>query len=87
MDKLLWSEDCDKVYALLSAFKNEKEFRIAVQETYRCWTGKKCELFNFKIETCISTEKGISAESVIPLNLTDIEISNYYIADVEEVED
>jgi hypothetical protein len=33
----------------------------------------------------VSTEKGLPPEYMIPLNLTDVIIANYYMADVAEI--
>ncbi|WP_153123249.1 hypothetical protein [Peribacillus tepidiphilus] len=74
-----FSEDGDLAYGKSSDFNNADEFIKAVQEQYY---KEGCIVENIKIESCISTLEGISAEYIIPLRCTDVVIENYYVADV-----
>lgn len=86
MKKLIWNDDMDIVYGVKNNFENEKDFVEHVNEEYQNIRGNQCLIGDVAIKCCISTGEGIEAESITPLDDTDIEINNYYIADVEEVE-
>ncbi|WP_026883705.1 hypothetical protein [Clostridium akagii] len=86
MDKIIWNEDMDISYGVKIYFENEKDFQDKVTEEYRNITKCDCLVGDVKIKSCISTGKGLNAESITPLEKTDIEINTYYIADVEKAE-
>lgn len=80
--QIIFSENGDVAYGKASDFNNADEFIVAVNEHYHeevCWVD------NIRIEPCISTLEGLSAESIIPLSMTDVVIENYMVADVSEI--
>lgn len=85
-DNILWSGDMDIVYGSVQCFKDNKDFISEVSEEYKHLTGKSCTVKVRGIKSCISTLEGIAPETITPLDSTDITISNFYIADVEEIE-
>lgn len=79
---ITFSESGETAYGKASDFNNADEFIVAVNEQYHeevCWVD------NIRIEPCISTLEGLSAESIVPLSSTDIVIENYMVADVSEI--
>jgi len=81
---LFWSEDGDKVYSLRSQYKSKEEFIANVINNY---DDGECTVENVRVETCIFSEKGVRAEMITPMSLTDIVIENYYTANVYRKED
>lgn len=82
--ELLWSEDGSYVYGWEKDFKNTEEFINVVKYEY---DDGECDVFDIRKEHCVITEKGIEAEIVIPLRLSDIEIELFYTARVEPKEE
>lgn len=82
---LIWSEENDQVFGAEREYETTHEFIEAIKHRYRKMTDKECNVSNVRLEPCILTESGLPSEMLIPLRLTDIEISNYYAADVEEL--
>lgn len=76
---LFWSEDGEKVYSLQSQYKSADEFIANVMNNY---DEGECVVENVRVESCICSEKGVPAETIVPMSLTDIVIENYYTADV-----
>ncbi|WP_425622490.1 hypothetical protein ACPT9H_18130 [Brevibacillus borstelensis] len=76
---LFWSEDGEKVYSLQSQYKSADEFIANVMNNY---DEGECVVENVRVESCICSEKGVPAEIIVPMSLTDIVIENYYTADV-----
>lgn len=85
MDKsIIWNEDMDKAYGIKSDFQNEEEFINDVCEEYSKLTGKDCLAGDVETKSCLSTEEGIEAETIVPMDETDVCINTYYITEVEE---
>ncbi|MGJ0848164.1 hypothetical protein ACR77J_15850 [Tissierella praeacuta] len=80
--KLLWSEDNDKAGGFKESFKTKEEFIDQVKEEFKSFGNGECEVENVRIEACISTEKGLPGDTLVPLSATDVIIENYYSADV-----
>lgn len=82
--ELLWSEDMDFVYGWEKDFENKTDFINTVKKQYE---DGECDVINIKIEPCIATEKGIMADKITPLALTDIVIENFYTAQIEPIKE
>jgi hypothetical protein len=83
----IWSEENDYVQGLKSEFDNEQDFVLNATKQYKDFDGKKCVISNLKVEACISTARGVPGDALMPLSMTDVEIANYYTADVSELEE
>jgi Zn finger protein HypA/HybF involved in hydrogenase expression len=83
----IWTSENEKAFGLKSNFKSEDEFVATIIAQYKDFDGKDCIVRNVKIETCISTSKGLEADTTIQMSMTDIVIENYYIAEVYEIEE
>lgn len=87
MKKLFWNDDMDRVYGVKSNFENKRVFIEQASEEYKNIIGHQCLIDNVEIKCCIITTTGMDAESITPLDDTDIEINNYFIAEVfDEIE-
>lgn len=86
MDNLLWNEDFDCAYGIKGNFESEEVFKKTVKEHYKEVSGRECNILNTRIELCICTEEGLEAGCVMPISFTDIEMLNYYISEIEEIE-
>lgn len=82
--ELLWSEDCDRVWGWARDFKNAEDFKNEVKNNYE---NGECEVTEIEKKLCITTDKGLQAETITPIEDADIEMEWFYIADVEEIEE
>ena len=83
----IWNDDSSEVYGLKNDFENENEFVTTVVAQFNEFEGKECIVKNVRVETCISTCQGLQGETLLPMSMTDVEVANYYTADVCELED
>ncbi|MFE8703919.1 hypothetical protein ACFYKX_25435 [Cytobacillus sp. FJAT-54145] len=79
---IVFSENNDRAYGKEKDFNNADEFEKTVQEQH---PEEFCLIENIRIEACISTLEGISSETLIPLSNTDIQIENYFVAEISEI--
>lgn len=80
---LIWSEENEIVYGREAEFESVQEFIDTVSEQYE---GGACEVTDIKIKTCIYSEETIPGDQIIPLQLLNIVIENYYTASVNALE-
>lgn len=86
-DLVLWNKKMDIAMALKTGFKNEDEFKKAVEESFGNNVGGRVEVKNIRIEPCIFASKGMRIDEIIPLSwIKDFSIENYYIADIEPID-
>lgn len=81
--ELIWSEDDSYVCGWASDFTSKSDFSDWVKKQYE---DGDITLMNIQVQPCISTNKTIPAESVVPLNVMDFAIENYYTADVCKID-
>jgi hypothetical protein len=82
--ELLWAEDMDSVMGWARDFESKDDFINEVKHNYE---DGDCNVFDVEKRLCISTEKGIEAETICPIEDTDIEMEWFYIASVESLEE
>ncbi|MBD8839387.1 hypothetical protein IFU39_16365 [Paenibacillus sp. CFBP 13594] len=80
--ELIWSEDSDYVYGHSSSFNSKEEFEEEVKKQYE---DGECEVTNILVQPCITSEKPIYSDYLIPLASVYASIENYYTAEVSHV--
>jgi translation elongation factor EF-1beta len=87
--KLIWNEDGDTVWGLVSDFNSENEFFAQIEAEYLYFNGTKCNYIpgDVKKEWMILTGEGLPAEMIIPIRNLDIQVSQYYSIEVYEAEE
>jgi hypothetical protein len=85
--KLIWNEDSDRAWGAVKEFENEETFIEQIKAEYKSFDGSECVVENIEKQWMILSGSGIPAEMAIPITDLDIEIGQYYSADVYEVEE
>lgn len=80
--RVIFSECGELAFGQVKEFVNVDNFKNAIHEQYH---EEFCHIEKVKIEPCISTIEGISAETIVPLSETDAVIRNYFVAEIGEV--
>lgn len=71
---------------LTSQFKTPEKFIEAVKKEYKSITNKDCNVKDVILEKCISSERGLPGDCVVPMSATDVEIKVYYMGTITELE-
>jgi hypothetical protein len=85
--KLIWNEDSDRAWGTVKDFESEDAFIEQIRAEFKSFDGKECVVENIEKQWMLLSGSGLPAEMAIPITNLDIEIGQYYSADVYEVEE
>lgn len=82
--EILFSEGNELAYGSAMDFDSENEFVEAVKSQY---DDGPINVINVKVETCIHSMSGVPSELLVTMKKIDINIEDYYIGEIVEVEE
>lgn len=81
--ELLWNDDATTVSGWSCDFESKKDFSDYAKSQYE---GGECNVINVEKKLCVTTEKGLEPETMIPISNTDIELIWFYCGEIEVIE-
>ncbi|KAA8782540.1 hypothetical protein EC604_01590 [Paenibacillus amylolyticus] len=85
--EILWSEDQEYAYGRKGEFASKEDFIQTVKEEHEDLTTEKCSVVDVKTHVGLYTDRTLEAERVVLLEYTNIQMENWYVGRIEEVED
>ncbi|WP_157930369.1 hypothetical protein, partial [Mycobacteroides abscessus] len=82
--ELIWSDEMEYVYGWYRDFESIQEFIETVKSRYE---DGECNVEDAKRELCFVTERGLKPDLIVPVNLTDVTLEEFYTARVEPIEE
>ncbi|MEK3787583.1 hypothetical protein [Paenibacillus sp. FSL K6-1230] len=81
--EIIWSEEQEFAFGRAIDFPSMEDFIAVVKDQYEDGI---CVVTDVTVEAYVYSESGIKAEFLSPMSQVDITIENYYVGQVERVE-